>query len=61
MCLLLAPHFLSFFLAVTINSTSEANEAGGTRHYAVYITQMSMTTTDPVKLGSISKDAFERK
>ncbi len=28
MCLLLAPHFLAFFLAVSINRTNEANKAG---------------------------------
>jgi hypothetical protein len=30
--------FFSFFLAAAINSTKEANKAGGTCHLAVYIT-----------------------
>ncbi len=46
MCPLLALVFKGFFFffsfAVAINSTNEANKAGGTRLSAVYITQMSM-------------------
>jgi hypothetical protein len=30
--------FFSFFLAVAINSTNEANKAGGMRCYSVHIT-----------------------
>jgi hypothetical protein len=32
MCLLLAPGFQGFFFNATINSTNEANKAGGIRH-----------------------------
>ncbi len=42
MCPLLAAAYLAFFLAVAINSTNETNKAGSMRHYAVYITQMSL-------------------
>jgi len=38
MCPLLAPSELASFFAAAINSTNEANKAGGTHRYAVYIT-----------------------
>ncbi len=41
MCPLLAPVLIGFF-AAAVNRTNEANKAGGTRHQAAYITQMSM-------------------
>jgi len=34
---LLAPSELASFFAAAINSTNEANKAGGTHHYEVYI------------------------
>jgi hypothetical protein len=37
MCLLLAPVFQGFFFTAAINSTNEANKAGGMHHKAVYI------------------------
>ncbi len=42
MCLLLAPIFRGFFFVVAINSTNEANKAGGMCLQAVYITYKSM-------------------
>jgi len=42
MCLRLVPVFQGSFFAAAINSTNEANKAGNTGRYAVYIAQISL-------------------
>jgi hypothetical protein len=61
MCPLLVPHlprhfrlFFSF-LAAANNSTKETNKAGGTCHWSVYLTQMSMRAMEQRALKNVNK------